>query len=446
MNQKSDKTNQGISMLKNCLLIFVMFFIPHITQAQSRSPLTYEDFAHLSEKDKNRVVIKTMEFMVRLENAYRNDPRTLNLSEEEEKKFSILLKKLKGLLFLSEAYASGAVPQTTIDAWNRTAKELTDLIKQPNTTSGFGKKCIFGGWVSRTSGEGGSSIVCKHPSLLPEDSAEFKSYKNSLGSSPCGPAQNSITCNPVVFGYKSLASKQPFCVPTVNNAINTSYSCMRKALDAAPAAGIDSKETRLNFLKEQLLKEENKELFKEIHEFNYKMCVCDPNKMPDNFSVQLLNTLQNSQPQTCFGILTMIGETANVCKPQDSSIFSNGLDLSIFKEIKSKMDRLDKESNSVADNYGFLFKKYLTTLRSTKPPEYQRLCEGIQPPQGQWKCSGECEIAPDKLKCSLTVNKPDGSLYQNSSISRDLISQIFLKKENLLMVINLKSKSMEVQK
>lgn len=122
MNQESDKTNQGRSMLKNCLKTLFLFLLPAMGFAQIGS-LSYEDFVHLSEKDQDRFVIKTMELIVRLENVHKNDPRTMHFTVEEEKKFTLFLKQLKGALFIDEAHAlagifplieSGIKPQGTL--------------------------------------------------------------------------------------------------------------------------------------------------------------------------------------------------------------------------------------------------------------------------------------------------------------------------------------------
>lgn len=432
MNQKSDKTNQGISMLKICLLSFALLLSPLLSAAPS-GPLTYEDFVHLSEKEKDQFVIKTMELMVRLENAYRNDPRTLNLSQEEEKKFTLLLKRLKGKFFIDDAYAYQPNPNADRE-WNKTANDFRHLL----VNSSDQKKCIFAGWISKTSGELGRNTLCAHPRFLTpreNDSPEGRAYLDSPADSECSRGgRDKILCNPLIFGYKTIINKQPFCVSARDMARNSSYDCMRAALDLDPNNKGDKKEDRLNYLKERLSDPVNKDVFKQIHEFNYRMCVCDIDStkaVPDNFSKDLLRLIQLHQ--TCYGIMNMIGETSFMCKQNNvSHIFPQGFDLTIFQGLKDKISSMEKfgaQSGQpvVANNYSALYKTYIQELKARPTPEYNRLCKGIQPPEAPWKCSGECEIAPDNLKCTLSVTKPDGSQAQSTPITKDFPIKDFLE-------------------
>jgi len=97
-----------------------------LSVAQS-GPLTYEDFVHLSEKEKDRFVLKTMELMVRLENNHRNDPRTLEMTQDDEKKFTLFINQLKKQLFIPDAYAYPGNARADAE-WKKAANDFKDLI------------------------------------------------------------------------------------------------------------------------------------------------------------------------------------------------------------------------------------------------------------------------------------------------------------------------------
>ncbi len=405
MTQESDKTNQGISMLKNCLRTLFVFLIPLLSVAQS-GPLTYEDFVHLSEKEKDRFVLKTMELMVRLENNHRNDPRTLEMTQDEEKKFTLFINQLKKQFFIPEAYAYPGNAQADAE-WKKAANDFKDLITKDSNE----KKCVFAGWISKAKGEG-KNTTCSHPGFLEKKHPEAKAYIAPSVVSPCGLAgPKMIQCNPVIFGYKSIKNKTPFCVEAENMARNASFDCMQAARDLDANNKGDSKADRLNYLKDRLT--ENKNVFKDVHEFNYKMCVCKTKPIPDNFSEDYLNLIQLHQ--TCYGIMMMIGEVANSCNVASPAILPANMNLSIFENLKNHISKASQnEKDPIKNRYGFWYKDYIEKLRKNPTPEYARLCDGkAVPPQPEpkpWTCSGKCKIEGDKLNCDLSVTKPDGTL------------------------------------
>jgi hypothetical protein len=412
MNQESDKTNQGRSMLKNCLKTLFLFIFPAMGFAQIGS-LSYEDFVHLSEKDQDRFVIKTMELIVRLENAHKNDPRTMHFTDEEEKKFTLFLKQLKGTLFIDEAHAS--TPYKDADKeWDKAAKDFTALITQDSDK----KKCVYAGWISKAIGEG-SNVTCAHPGYIMGDKSkkdqtpEGRAYIAPSSGSPCDQGGiKKIQCSPVIFGYKSIKDKTPFCVSAQDMARNSSFDCMQAALDLDEKNKGDSKEDRLNYIKSRLTDPKNKDVFKQVHEFNYKMCVCDSKPIPANFSDDYLKEIQLHQ--TCYGMMKMIGETSKKC---DRQSLPSGMDLTIFEQLDDYINPLKNmypTPNKVPANvYGAWYSKYIKKLRSNKTSEYVRLCGGKVTPQPKptdpnYTCTGTCDInkpASGTMACNLKIKK-----------------------------------------
>jgi len=414
MNQESDKTNQGISMLKNCLKTLVVFLIPLMSFAQIGS-LSYEDFVHLSEKDQDKFVIKTMELIVRLENAHKNDPRTMHFTEEEEKKFTLFLKQLKGTLFIDEAHAFPGNYFADRE-WNKAAKDFKELITKDSDK----EKCVYAGWISKSIKEG-NKVTCAHPGYLMGDKSkknqtpEGRAYIDPPNGSECDQGgKKKIQCSPVIFGYKSIKDKTPFCVSAEDFARNSSFDCMQAALDLDDKNKGDSKEDRLNYIKSRLMDKKNKDVFKEVHEFNYKMCVCDVKPIPANFSTDYLKEIQLHQ--TCYGIMKMIGETTKMCSGTDQNTFT---DLSIFTKLDEYITNVSKQhfeskSKIPANTYGSWYKNYILKLRENKTPEYVRLCGGTVTPQPKPKdepiitCKGTCDIdKPEKgkMQCELSIKK-----------------------------------------
>jgi len=387
--------------------------------AQS-GPLTYEDFVHLSEKEKDRFVLKTMELMVRLENNHRNDPRTLEMTQDDEKKFTLFINQLKKQLFIPDAYAypgnarADAEWKKAVEAeWKKAANDFKDLITKDSNE----KKCVFAGWISKSIGTGNNTI-CAHPGFILGDKSkknqtpEGRAYIAPSPGSSCDQAgQKMIQCNPVIFGYKSIKNKTPFCVSAENMARNSSFDCMQAARDLDANNKGDSKADRLNFLKDMLT--ENKNVFKDVYEFNYKMCVCEKKPIPDNFSKDYLNLIQLHQ--TCYGIMKMIGEVANSCNVASPAVLPEGMNLSIFENLKNHISRVSQdEKDPIKNRYGFWYSDYIQKLRRSPTPEYARLCGGTavtpKPDPKPWACSGKCKIEGDKLNCDLSVTKPDGKL------------------------------------
>ena len=402
-------------MLKNCLKTLVVFLIPLMSFAQIGS-LSYEDFVHLSEKDQDKFVIKTMELIVRLENSHRNDPRTMHFTEEEEKKFTLFLKQLKGTLFIDEAHAFPGNYLADRE-WDRAAKDFTELITKDSNK----KKCVYAGWISKAIGEG-NNVTCAHPGYLMGDKSqrdntpEGRAYIAPKNGSDCDQGgKKKIQCSPVIFGYKSIKDRTPFCVSAEDMARNSSFDCMQAALDLDTNNKGDSKEDRLNYIKSRLTDQKNRDVFKQVHEFNYKMCVCDSKPIPANFSNDYLKEIQLHQ--TCYGIMKMIGETAKMCSDTDQI---SSTDLSIFTKldeyINAQVNKQHFGSNSKipANTYGGWYSNYIKNLRKNKTTEYVRLCGGKVTPQPKPKdepiftCKGTCDIdKPEKgkMQCELSIKK-----------------------------------------
>jgi len=157
--------------------------------------MTHERFVHLSQEEKNTIIIRTMEIIVELESKYDRELKSSGHSSERLQKYVQMLNKLRSFL-ISEAAAAVNYPKM--------GEDFEKLL------NGQGKKaCIYGGWVSEFVTIDGNSF-CKHPSMV--NNPKIREAYKSANDNCVGP--NNITCNPMIFGYKTSKDEKRFCVDT----------------------------------------------------------------------------------------------------------------------------------------------------------------------------------------------------------------------------------------
>jgi hypothetical protein len=315
----------------------------------------YEEFVHLSDAEKDQLIIKTMELSIELEARYKKEVAQHGFDQERFERYSKALKKFSNLI-LSSAYA---VPVGK--DWSGVAQDFIELLKKPDS------RCIFAGWVSRPSKGANGQTVCSHPALL-KGTPEQKAYLEASKGTTCGTnSSKMIQCSPAIFGYQNEGTKALFCVEASNGAHNSSYHCMKQALAVESQKG-DSKDVRLKNLRERLSK--NPEIFKGVQEFVYKTCVCEETDKSVNFNKDYHQYMRPHR--TCYGLMEMMGETA-ICEdpklPIDTSIFKS---LKEFTRGKINSDNPTKAEEALADAH---YKNFLTTeVMKSAPEEYNRLC------------------------------------------------------------------------
>ena len=291
------------------LIFFLLAFISLSAHARANwNPynMTHERFVHLSELDKQAIIISTMELMVELESKYHKEVVNSGFSTERFKKYVQILQKFQNLIF-GDAIADD--PGVALTSLAGQFSELLTTLKKNG--------CIYGGYVSMMGNLNGHSY-CRHPSTMrksiPEEAAIIKAYQSSktcIGS-------DNITCNPVIFGYTDKTATTPLCVKTSNLKVgeghNVSYECMKKAL-AQPG-----KDDRLSVLATAMSKKENKEAFNKVHSFIFRTCVCKEESSindkyreyikPHRTCYGMINTLRALNTEECGQLTKIVPETA----------------------------------------------------------------------------------------------------------------------------------------
>ncbi len=385
-------------------LTFIIFVISLCSSAMAdRYSMNHERFIHLSTQEKNEFIIKTMEFMVELEDKYEKALVTQGPHSEEARRYSYLLHGLKSFL-LSDAHAA--------TDHSEFSEDFAELIGRDDPKA-KGSKCFYAGWISRTTkvsyknhrGETQQKDVCVHPGRLPKGTLERTTYMKTNSCPKPDPMKSSvndkISCNPVVFGLKSKASSTEFCVDAgVNHSVNSSLSCMKLALET-DATNQDTRDERLSYLRSQL--ETEPKLAKSYFSFLSKACLCEDNDL-GTLSKMYLSRVRPHR--TCFGLLNMMSETVD-CREGEIE----GLELDFIKKIKSHT--ISMQTTSSIDNF---YNTFIGQLKNDNPTEYGRVC-GIALPAKKVEKEIEIETekekekpveVPTKYSCSATCSPIEG--------------------------------------
>lgn len=389
-------------------LLMILLFICFSVQARVQSG--HQEFVHYTEEQKKEFIIQVMELIVDLENKYETSPATDKLQ------YTVLIEQFKKLL-ISNAYAATETDVTVF------AKDLSQLINIDNPVA---KRCIYAGWASVTTpvmdSKEGRKEVCQHPKFIKNgaNSPETKAYSKS---SSCGKQnQNTISCNPAIFGFKNQADGTQFCVPAgPAHSDNSSYACMQLALGVKKESGADPAEKRIEYLKKQF--EGNPELVNGLYGLIYKTCVCESQ------DVEVINQsyLNRTRPhRTCLGLVNTIAEV-NHCV-DFSSVKSSEMEL--FAGIRSFTNNLAKNARGpqVDSNY----RELLGSLKTRFASDYTKICGGDDsndgnPPSQDGdsdgngdanECHGECEIKDGKyVNCEFKVGDQKIEITPPESIS-----------------------------
>lgn len=337
--------------------------------------LSHGQFVHLSDSQKNDYVIKLMELAVELESKYQHDVKVSGYNFERYLHYSKLMREISSFFIDSALAASNSSV-----SWETHAKNFASIL-----TSGGDQKCIYAGWPSQVrvasvpSKEGVTRReICIHPKFLAKGAPEREAYQDSDN---CGGGRDTITCNPAIFGYKNASEQSVFCVKAgINDSENSSLSCMQVALN--PGEGADTKDARLQFLREKLIKDPK--VFDSVQKFVAKTCVCLDSESSIN-----KNYLSKIRPhRTCYGLMEMTANTI-ICEtpglPKDASIFQNILNFTSEKNISPAVSPEDVD---------LFYQSYLKTLESTD--DYKKLCGGIVAPVATPKAA--TTTAQDKAK------------------------------------------------
>lgn len=354
--------------------------------------MSHDRFVYLTNSEQEQIVIKTMELVADLESRYQYEVTTYGYDEKRFRIYSSIMNKVVSLL-ISSAHAESTRPQGTVRATNlriinpvtqaqlniqqsnrttntpvpakpqKTWEELADDFHIQVTTPSRGKvsgKCIYGGWVSEMQGNPG---LCVHPNFInpraPNSVPESQTYINQNGCNK----RNQITCNPVIFGYKSESKKSLFCVPAgLPESHNSALSCMKAALSDKQEADTDSKEVRLQNLRNRLVAKPA--AFENVQKFIYRYCICETSPNGTNKSYH-----ERVRPhRTCFGMIEMVAETS-ICEEPKIEI-----DTTIFRKLRdaAASDSISKSSGGAAID-GF-YKRFLGNVKTSAPNEYRALC------------------------------------------------------------------------
>ncbi|WPU63745.1 hypothetical protein [Peredibacter starrii] len=362
--------------------------------AHARSPIMSHDrFVYLTDSEQEQVIIKTMEFVVELEESYQYEVATYGYNENRYRLYTSMMRKVVSFL-MNEAHAdttnllqTQGKGVTLADALPK-PKDTTPLVlKQPakveqkvpaslarpkksweqladefykNVTTKSSSKCIYAGWVSEMQGK---PALCVHPSFInpksPGSVPESMTYAQQDGCT----GRNQITCNPVIFGYKSESEKSLFCVPAgIPESHNSALNCMKAALSDTAEAKTDSKEKRLQHLRERLVAKPD--AFANVQKFIYQYCICETS--PDGTNKEYHDRIRPHR--TCFGMIEMVAETS-ICEEPKIDI-----DTTIFKKLRDAATSGKISKSSGGGAIDAFYKKFLKDVKTSAPSEYQALC------------------------------------------------------------------------
>lgn len=333
-------------MQKTLISLILAFLICGVGYARPNI-LTHAQYAHLSDSQKNALVIKLMEMTVELESKYKHQVKTSGFNQERFEKYTKAMREIAELI-INSAYAEDS------GAWEQHAANFTKFLTE---SSDAGNHCIYAGWPSTVRNSTDQGPICLHPKNLVSGTAERVAYQDDTR---CG-GTNNITCNPAIFGYKKSSAQSVFCVKAgPSDSENSSLNCMKAALN--PTGDADSKEERLEFLRKKLT--ENPSIYQGVQRFVAKSCICTDFKSTINKGY-----MDKIRPhRTCYGMMEMM---ANTIACDTETPFENS---DLFKKIADFTTEKDMRSATNYKQIDETYTAYLGTVTNT--PEYAQLCGG----------------------------------------------------------------------
>lgn len=375
-------------------------------RAEARSPsMSHDRFVYLTDSEQEQMIIKTMEFVVELEDRYQYEVTTYGYDEKRFRHFTTIMKKVMSFL-IEEAHAESTMMKARFPgveaalqgktktqvssaplvlkmppkpglpipkmlakpqkSWEQLADDFHAQINSKSSGKIAGK-CIYAGWISEMQG---NPALCVHPNFInpksPGTIPESMTYAVQEGCT----GKNQITCNPVVFGYKSESDKSLFCVPAgVPESHNSALNCMKAALSDAQDLKTDSKEKRLQHLRERLVAKPA--AFANVQKFIYQYCVCETSPNGTNKSYH-----DRIRPhRTCFGMIEMVAETS-ICEEPKIDI-----DTTIFKKLRDAATSGQISKNSSSGSIDAFYKNFLGSVKKSNPTEYNALCPNDNMPE-----------------------------------------------------------------
>lgn len=349
-------------------MIFTLLF--HVLGAKSFAQSVLFDpneFHNLTPKQQDEFVISIMELAVEIESRYELEVAKSGFDWNKYRQYTLIIEKINNFL-MNSAYAKPQKKKASKPRGKKTnvvsemAKNFGYLGDQFNQIMEGDKKdnkCLYAGWVSEI-----VNGKCTHPLNLKGTIA------NAYKKGDCG--KNQISCNPLIFGYKSAQNKTLFCADAgVAHSVNSSVNCMRQALADPPAPGADLKEARLSFLKENTAK-----YIDNIQKLVFKTCICEPKENP--LPNQKINEAYRGKirlTRTCWGLVNTVKES---CLTSDRPIF----DKEFAKNLQSiEAELISKDNDAVDEKYTAFLKQF----QDQKSNDYAILCDGVTP-----KCTATC--------------------------------------------------------
>jgi hypothetical protein len=378
-------------MLKSWFLtLFTLLLMLFNGAFASPYVMTHERYVHLTDPQKEELIIKTMEMMVQLEARYKYAVQKQGYNWERFRTYTKLMHELEQLL-LSSAHAQAGQPN-----WNQHFENFVNMTSGTDSNN----RCLYGGWVSRLTGHANESErLCMHPSLLANNLAEKRAFQNA---SNCGPPSEKISCNPVIFGYKQASAGTLFCVEAgPSNSKNSALECMRAALDATARPNTDSKDQRLADIRLRIdgLSAANRgKYLEDVHTYLLKTCVCREFEGGINLNYQD----RIREHRTCYGMLNMVAAN-NQC--ETSPLIQEPL----FAQLKQFF--LDKNGNQ--SSYDRFYVSFLDQVKDSA--DVRRIC-GLPPADegAGASCSATCTPKDDgKKDCVLTITRGNNTRTEN---------------------------------
>jgi hypothetical protein len=345
--------------------------------------MTIEKFVHLSQEEKNKVLIKTMELMVELESMTKKQVKTSGSNPETYKKYVDVLNKIRTFL-MSEAVA--ADPSLFDDD---TLKKFQEVQKKLGKNS-----CIYAGWVSTIYTDASNNFYCLHPSISPDTNVQAL-YKKINDKSKC--AWNQIACNPMVFGLKKAEKQTSFCVDvektgTTSKSHNASYECMQKALEKKPKDlnVQDNYDDRLSNLSSLISVPQAKETFNQLHDYIFKSCVC----VGDGSKVHKRYQNYMRPHRTCLGMVMALKELKSGSCEEFSTNISNSTHDDFMKKWNDFFTK--NQPAPTISNYTFnpnqqIEKDYKGLIDSIEVKAY---CDGKLEKKKEYDCKINCKEIP----------------------------------------------------
>jgi hypothetical protein len=376
------------------LFLLGFFFTTSILYARTNHPkapiehrwqMTIEKFVHLTQAEKNQVLIKTMELMVELEAKYHKEISSHNnQSNEVIKKYVHILKQIKNFL-LSEAVAA---------EFSDLGKDYVQLMNKLGS-----KACIYAGWVSTIYEDGKGHFYCLHPTRSSVKEVRDIYNQTNPASNKCDSSK--IACNPMVFGFKKFDKKTTFCVDasisgSTYKSHNAAYSCMKNALEENPKDITiqDTKHDRLKTLSDAVSSSpESKAIFSGVHDYIFKSCVCKDQPKDIKMHSRYRNYMRPHR--TCLGMIQSLKElNSSTCVD-----FSTKMTDSSYTGFINEWNEFFKKNTPPVDmkNYSMIpdqniEKEYKKLIDSSEMTAY---CKGELPkpaPQIEEKKTYTCDV------------------------------------------------------